>query len=218
MRVRRWISGLFITSYLLALAWGIAAHALKVGLQGNTLSYYFVWDMFCGWDAYDNRTHIIAEDASGNYYDVREPWGAFTPFGDVDRINYDVSNSLVPRHIEHVLNHSSHPPIDRVYVVQEVWPKQFNVPDALWTRYFHEPKEKVSYFNLTAICNARGIPFETYPDWFNTQTLQAISDNPRLQRAAQQATPYYNTFFNPSAARSEDATFLNSTGTGMSTN
>lgn len=218
MRIGRWISGLFITGYLLALSWGIAAHALKMGLQGNTISYYFVWDMFCGWDAYDNRTHVIAEDSDGNYYKVVEPWGAFTPFGDVDRINYDVSNSLISRHIDHVLRHSAHPPLDRVYVVQEIWPKQFNVPDSLWARYFSEPKEVVSYFNLRAICNTKGVPIESYPGWFSKQTLQAIADNPRLQRAAQQATPYYNTFFNPRAATSDGAAFLNSSDFGLSTN
>lgn len=217
MQIRRWLQGLFISCYLLSLAWGIAAHALKVGLVGNTVSYFFVWDMFCGWQAYDNRTHIIGEDANGNHFTIREPWGAFTPFGNVDRIDYDVSNNLIPRHIRHVLDHSQHPPIDRVYVVQEIWPKQYNVPDHLWARYFYEAKDQMSYFNLRAICNASGTPLETYPDWFNAQTLQAIADNPRLQRAAQQANPYYNTFFNPSAMRPGETTFF-SASNGLNTN
>ena len=218
MRSRRWISGAFITCYLLALCWGIGAHALKVGLLGNSFSYFFVWDMFCGWQAYDSRTHVIAEDADGNYYNVREPWGAFTPFGNVDRINYDVSNHLISRHIKHVLDHSDHPPLDRVYVVQEVWPKQFNAPDHLWSRFFHEPKEKVSYFNLRAISSQDGRAIESYPDWFNTQTLQAISDNPRLRQQAQQATPYYSTFFNPGNQKSAEGTFRTFTSSGLSTN
>ncbi len=217
MQVRRWASGIFITCYLLALGWGVAAHALKVGLVGNTLSYFFVWDMFCGWQAYDTRTQVIGEDSDGNYYAVEEPWGAFTPFGHVARINYDVSNQLVPKHIKNVLDHSSHSGIDRVYVVQEVWPKQFNVPDHLWSRYFHEPKDQVSYFNLRAVCDSQGARLETYPDWFDTQTLQAIADNPRLQRAAQMATPYYNTFFNPGTMGTQRTTFVNSLD-GLSTN
>ena len=43
----------FIGAYLSALSFGTVAHALKVGLCGNTLSFYVVWDMFCGWTAWD---------------------------------------------------------------------------------------------------------------------------------------------------------------------
>ncbi len=217
MRLRRWVSGLFICSYLLFLTWGTTAHVLKVGLVGNAVSYFCVWDMFCGWQAYDNRTRIVGEDANGNYFAVEEPWGAFTPFGNVPRIHYDVSSNLISRHIKHVLDHSDHPGIDRVYVVQEIWPKQFNAPDHLWSRYFHEPKEKTSYFNLRAIYDNRGMMIESYPDWFNAQNIQAIADNPRLQRAAQETTPYYNTFFNPSAMKAQKSTFLKSSD-GLSTN
>lgn len=218
MKLQRWASALFIAAYLIAFSWGVAAHALKVGLMGNTISYYFVWDMFCGWSAYDNRTHIVAEDSDGRFYRVREPWGAFTPFSDVDRVNYDVSNNLSPRHIEHVLAHSKHPPIDRVYVVEEIWGKQYNVPDKLWSYYFREPKEKRAYYNLRAICNARGGLIESYPSWFAVQTLQAIADNPRLQRESQQTTPYYNTFFNPSLEKARGATFQSSSEVGLNTN
>ncbi|MGB4740774.1 MAG: hypothetical protein WBH50_21440, partial [Fuerstiella sp.] len=51
----------FIGVYVSFLSWGVMAHALKVGTCGNTLSYFVVWDMFCGWTAWDARTHIIAE-------------------------------------------------------------------------------------------------------------------------------------------------------------
>jgi hypothetical protein len=217
MQIRRMASGLFILAYVMCLAWGVGAHALKVGLAGNTTSYFCVWDMFCGWQAYDNRTRIIGEDSNGNYYAVEEPWGAFTPFGNVARVNYDVSNNLISRHIKNVLDHSQHPGIDRVYVVQEIWPKQFNVPDRLWAHYFHEPKDKTSYYNLRAICDASGMPVESYPDWFNAQTLSGIADNPRLQRAAERATPYYNTFFNPSELKAQRSTFRSSAD-GLNTN
>jgi len=218
MRLKRWASVLFVTCYLLSLTWGTAAHALKFGLCGNTLSYFVVWDMFCGWAAYDNRTHIVAEDAKGNYYEVREPWGAFTPFGNVDRINYDVSNNLIARHINHVISHTSHPEIDRVYVVQEIWPKQFNVPAHLWSYNFHEPMEKLSYFHLKSICTANGSAIELYPDWFNRQILMTISDNPRLQQASREATPYYNTFFDPAANNIQNRFQATSDSNGLNTN
>lgn len=201
MHKRHWISrlsaNLFIACYVSCLAWGVAAHALKMGLSGNTLSYYVVWDMFCGWQAYDNRTHLIAEGRSGQYYDLRAPWGEFCPFGSTARIHYDVSNRLVPKHIRNVLKHTTHEPIDRVYVVQEIWPKQFNIPDRLWGTYFEEPCERISYFNLRAICSESGSVLNSYPDWYARQTMQSISDNPRLQLAARRAQPFINTFASP---------------------
>lgn len=218
MRLKKLAAVLFVASYLLSLSWGVVAHTLKMGLNGNTLSYFFVWDMFCGWQAYDNRTHLVAEDSAGNYYEVREPWGPFRPFGDVDRINYDVSNNLVARHINNVLTHTSHPAIDRVYVVQEIWPKQFNVPAHLWSYNFHEPMEKVSYFHLRAICTETGATIESNVEWFNRQTLLSVADNPRLQQAAREATPYYNTYFNPAANNIQNRFQATSDSNGLSTN
>lgn len=200
MRVRRVLSNLFIVGYIGCLVWGIGSYALKMGLAGNTLGYYVVWDMFCGWQAFDNRTHILAEGVSGQFYEVRAPWGEFRPFGVVPRVHYDVSNNLVPKHIATVLSHTSHEPIDRVYVVQEIWPKQFNIPDRLWATHYPDPRDKMSYFNLRAICSDRGSVLNSYPDWYAVQTLNSIADNPRLQMAAQRAKPLYNTFIRPTQA------------------
>lgn len=217
MTLRRLLAGTFIAGYLGCLAFGIVGHALKINAVSTTFGYFIVWDMFCGWQAFDNRTHLIGEDAEGHYYSVTEPWGAFNPFGHVPRINYDISNNLTPRHIKHLLSRTAHPPIDRVYVVQEIWPKQFNAPDRAWASYFHEPKEQVSYFNLRAICRADGMPVEVFPDWFSQQTMKSIADNPRLQQQSQQATPYFNTFFNPRQMNAA-ASFRNEVQAGLSTN
>lgn len=218
MRLRQWSAVLFITCYLGCLCWGIGAHALKCGLQGNTLGYYFVWDMFCGWQAYDNRTHIIAEGASGNYYDVREPWGEFCPFGPTGRIHYDVSNQLIPKHIDLVLRHTAHEPIDRVYVVEEIWPKQYNVPDRLWYQFYNEPPDRVSYYNLRAVCAENGRLISSLPGWFDRQTLNAVADNPRLAQAAAEAVPFYNTFVTPMAGQSGSREFRTAAGAGVNTN
>jgi hypothetical protein len=217
MKIPRWVSGLFVGVYISLLSWGIVGHALKMPSIANAFGYFIVWDMFCGWQAYDNRTHIIGEDSQGNYYEIREPWGAFQPFGNVDRVNYDVSNYLAVRHIRNVLKHSDHPPLDRVYVVQEIWAKQYNVPDHLWNCCFSEPKDKMSYFNLRAVCTEDGMPIETNPDWFTAQTLNTIADNPRLRQQAQSAQPYYNTFFNP-RNEGNGAVFSSAQNNGLSTN
>ena len=218
MPLKRWAAALFVTCYLLSLSWGIVAHTLKVGIKGNTLSYFVVWDMFCGWHAYDSRVRIVAEDANGTYYEVREPWGGFQPFGNVERIHYDVQNNLVGRHINHVISHTSHPEIDRVYVVQEIWPKQHNVPAHLWSYNFREPMEKISYFHLISISAANGTPVEMYPDWFSRQTLMSIADNPRLQLASREATPYYNTYFDPAANNIKNRFQATSDSHGLNTN
>jgi uncharacterized membrane protein len=216
MSIRRISAVVFIVGYLSCLTWGIGAHALKMGLQGNTIGYYFVWDMFCGWAAYDNRTHIIAEGSSGQYYEVNEPWGEFHPFGNVARINYDVSNSLISKHINNVLRHTAHEQIDRVYVVEEVWPKQYNVPERLWNKFYNEPRDKVSYFNVRAVCTAEGNVISSRPGWFDQQTMMSVSDNPRLKQVAQKANPFYSTFINPMNRRTGAA--FQSSGSLLNTN
>jgi len=218
MTIRRICAVTFIVGYLGCLTWGIGAHALKMGLQGNTISYYFVWDMFCGWSAYDNRTHVIAEGKSGQYYKVDEPWGEFHPFGHVARIHYDVSNMLIPKYIDHVLRHTSHEPIDRVFVVEEHWPKQYNVPAELWDSFYNEPADKVSYYNLRAVCTENGRIINARPAWLQQQTLMSIADNPRLEKAAQSANPFYSTFVNPRHRRAGNATYQTSQAFGLNTN
>ena len=187
----------FIAVYMCYLSWGIAAHALKVGLCGNTLSYFAVWDMFCGWTAWDGRTHIIAQDSNGEFLEVREPWGEFHPFGHVARIHYDNTNHLLSGHIDNILKNTVHENIDRVYVVEEVWPKQYNVPPKLFEQYFERANDKLSYFHLRAICAPNGRPLTINPDWHTQQQLNAVYDNPRLRRQSHNATGLYSTMYNP---------------------
>ncbi|MEQ9406282.1 MAG: hypothetical protein RIK87_01095 [Fuerstiella sp.] len=207
----------FIAAWVCALSWGIVAHALKVGLCGNTLTYFVVWDMFCGWTAWDQRTHIIAEGASGQYYEVNEPWGEFHPFGHVARIHYDNTNHLLPRHIRNVISHTSHEPIDRVYVVEEVWPKQYNLPPKLYAHYFNRPNDRMSYFHLRAICSDDGVPARVFPDWHAQQRLNSVYDNPRLQRQSRQATSLYSTLFTPNSGLSSSP-LSQSLGDSLTTN
>jgi hypothetical protein len=207
----------FIGAYLSALSFGTVAHALKVGLCGNTLSFYVVWDMFCGWTAWDARTHLIAEGASGQYYDVRAPWGEFHPFGHLARIHHDNTNDLLPRHIQNVLRHTAHEPIDRVYTIEEVWPKQYNLPPGLYDEHFGRPNDKLSYYHLRAVFRDDGTPMSIYPDWHAKQKLQAVYDNPRLRRQSANATSLFSTLYNPSQARA-GSTLNTSMSAGLSTN
>lgn len=213
-KARKLIVALFICGYLGSLSWGVAAHALKVGLCGNTLSYFVVWDMFCGWSAWDQRTHFVAEGASGQFYEVKEPWGAFEPFGNVGRIHYDHTNHLLTRHVDHILSHTKHEPISRVYAVQEVWPKQYNLPPDLYQRYFHRINDRQSYFHVRAVCSERGTPLQINPSWLDQQYLLSLYDNPRIRQQSQQATSMFSTLYAPRSAH-QNASFANS---GLTTN
>lgn len=196
-RWKSWIAVGFISCYVTYLAWGALAHTLKLGSGLGPVNYFTVWDMFCGWTAWDSRTHIVAEGASGQFYDVKEPWGEFHPFGSIARIQYDSTNHLLSNHIHNILRHTSHEDIDRVYVVEEVWPKQYNLPPKLFDYYFDRPNDKLSYFHLRAVCNDDGTPRASFPGWHAQQQLSAVYENPRLKRQAQQATSMYSTLFNP---------------------
>ncbi len=196
-RVGKWSAGLFISCYLSVLTYGIVGHLLKIGLAGNTFSYYVVWDMFCGWQAYDQRTHLIAESDSGEYYELREPWGEFCPFGGLGRLQYDVYNHLVSKQIKHLITHTQHDPIDAVYVVQEVWPKQYNLPERLWQQNFGNERDKISYYHLRAVCNSVGGVVSLYRSWLNQQTLNSVGDNPRLRREVRQAQSSFGTWYTP---------------------
>ncbi len=217
-RLKTAATGLFIACYVGWLSWGIVAHALKVGICGNPVMHYVVWDMFCGWSAYDDRTHIIAEGASGQYYEVREPWGPFQPFGSTDRIHYDVGNALLSRHIVNVLKRTSHEPIDRVFVSEEIWPKQYNLPPRLWDHYYQQPPDKQSYYHVRAVFNAKGTQLVAYPNWQTQQTLNSIADNPRLRKELQQASSTYSTLFQPMTAGSSSASFGSVSAGNISTN
>jgi hypothetical protein len=99
--------------------------------------YYFVWDMFCGWSAYDSRMHIVAEGESQTFYRLTPaPWGEFQPFGSLGREHYDSFNGHGVNIGMNVLKHTQHEPMVRLFVIEESWAKKYNLPDAVWkTRY-----------------------------------------------------------------------------------
>ena len=131
--MKRWIAVIVICGYLGSLAMGLVAHTLHVGANSHPGMYFVVWDMFCGWGAYSNRTHLIAEGESGKYYELSPaPWGSLQPFGPTDRLHYDTSYHLTPKMVRNNLRNTEHEPIARVFVIEETWSKKFNLPDELW--------------------------------------------------------------------------------------
>ena len=64
--MKRWFTSLGIAAYLTALAVGFVSHAVDYGTDCHPIMYFLVWDMFCGWSAYEGRLHLIGEGESGD--------------------------------------------------------------------------------------------------------------------------------------------------------
>ncbi|MDA1015149.1 MAG: hypothetical protein O3A00_11940 [Planctomycetota bacterium] len=201
--MKRWLACTAIIAYLGALASGLAAHTLSTGASAHPAMYFVVWDMFCGWGAYSNRTHIIAEGASGTYYDITAaPWGDFKPFGSVSRHNYDLLGIHLPRVANNVLKHTQHEPITRVLVIEELWPKKYNLRDDMWAKLHNTPKDVHSYYNLWAVLDGDGQPVNVYPNWISKQAVYSVSNNPRLHQEASASRPFFTNLQKPWSAGS----------------
>ncbi len=191
--MKRFAAIAFICCYLSTLSWGIVSHAVKYKVGAHPAMYFVVWDMFCGWSAYSTRTQVIAQGESGQYYQVSPaPWGELHPFGSIERRHYDTNDLLMPRLIQTNLKNTAHEPISTVYVVEELWPKKFNLPDELWEQQFNEPKDVMKYYNVRSVHDADGTKIQCRPNWFSVQLSRSVSDNPRLQKQAQRTMPFFS--------------------------
>lgn len=194
--MKRWLSGTFIACYLTALAWGILAHAMRVGVNSHPLMYYVVWDMFCGWSPYEIRFHVLGEDVNGKYYELGPaPWPSFSPYGDLPRHNYDIYGSSFRRMALNTLKYTEHDEMRRILVVQESWHKKYNLPQELWDLRFDEPREPHSYFWLFSSYTPEGEMLTHNGDFLNYATALSITDNPRLMSDARRGRPFFA--FNP---------------------
>ncbi len=190
--MKRWLAWLTISSYLTALSLGISCHAMNFGLSSHPAIYYFVWDMFCGWSAHEVRYHLIAEGESGNHYRLSPaPWNTFAPYGDLERAQYDVIGNAYVQIALNTLRHTEHEPITRFFVVEEAWPKKYNLPDHLWAMRFDEPKDPHSYFWLKATFAGDGSVLHYNSDFVSNLQALAIIDNPRLKADSQRGKPFY---------------------------
>ena len=193
MVVKKWLTHLVITGYIGALAWGLVSHTFEYKNDSHPAMYYIVWDMFCGWGSYSNRVQVIAEGESGEFYEVTPaPWGSIKPFGKLDRRHYDFYGLAINRIAMNVLKHTRHEPITRVYVLDECWPKKFNIPDSLWNARYAEDKDPYHYFYTRYVIAGDGALLEQYPNWFEYQQRLVIGDNPRLVRDVKNARPMYS--------------------------
>lgn len=191
--MKRWLTHAAIAAYLSALAWGIFAHAVTYKVGAHPLMYFVVWDMFCGWASHESRHHVIGEAQDGAYYELSPgPWGDFNPYGSIGRRHYDTSGMFAAKMATNCLKHSQHPPMSRIFVVEECWPKKFNLPDPLWQVTMNEPKDIVKYYHLKHIFDTEGQLVRSNGHWIDWQVNYGIANNPRLAEDARRGMPLFD--------------------------
>lgn len=190
--MKKWLTSLGIAGYLALLGYGIVCHSLGFNTNAHPAMYFIIWDMYCGWGSYESRLHVLGEGASGQYYALTPvPWGDFHPFGKIGRQNYDPNAMHVGRMGVNALRYTDHEPIDRIVVIEETWPKKYNLPDHLWNRRYAEPKDKQSYYHLRAVFGADGTLVQRNPLWEQVLAQQVVMDNPRLMSDMTKGRPYF---------------------------
>lgn len=179
--MKRLLSHVTIAVYLGALSVGLVSHTLNWGKHRHPVMYFLVWDMYCGWSAYESRLHVIGEGVSGEYYQLTpSPWSDFHPHGSISRVHYDVHARFVDEMALMTLRNTRHEPIHRILVVEECWSKKYNLPDRLWAQRFTEEKERHSYFHLRAVANGDGQVVRMANEWPTVMAQRCVMDNPRL--------------------------------------
>lgn len=179
--MKRWITHLGIGAYLLALLIGFAVHAVESGGGCSPLMYFVVWDMFCGWSAYESRMEVIGEGESGKFYSLAPgPWGEFHPYGFIARHHYDPEFRNGERIGHNTLKHTVHEPMVRLFIVEVEYPKKLNIPDDRYLAYYGRPKEYRKYYHTRFVVNPQGDILSQQPVWLRYQAQIGLQDNPRL--------------------------------------
>lgn len=190
--MKRWFAHLFIGTYLFALGIGVLSHAFNFGLAAHPGMYYIVWDMFCGWAAYESHTQLIAQGESGTYYELSPaPWGDFKPYGPLGRRHYDTFAAHGIRMGLNTLRHTTHEPIEKIYFIEQAHAKKFNLSDAAYEARYGEPKDKKVYSHVRIVADGEGRALQGQQDWITVQTQHCITDNPRLLADTRRSKPFF---------------------------
>lgn len=160
--MKRLVINMFIFGYLGVLGFGVFSHTMQFHNGSHPAMYYVIWDMFCGWSSFSTRIHIVGEGESGTYYDLSSgPWGEFHPYSNLDRRHYDYREVNQRNIAENVLRQTDHEEIVRAYIIEENWPKKYNMPEYIWNRLYDEPKEFKSYYNVRQVLNGEAEVLQT---------------------------------------------------------
>ncbi len=179
--MKRWFSSLFIGLYLTAMSLGIASQTMNFGSTFHPVMYFFVWDMFCGWSSHEIRYHVVGEGESGTYYELTPgPWKQFMPYGDLARAHYDVLGNAQRSMALNALKRTDHEPMRRIVMIEEVWPKHYNMSDQAWAARFDEPKDPLAYYWQRSEMAEDGTVLGHVPEYLSYLRMKSVSDNPRL--------------------------------------
>lgn len=182
----------FIVCYISALTFGNVCHLLRHGATSHVMMYMIVWDMFCGYSAYDSRMLLIAEGESETYYDLTHPpWGELHAFGYIGRENYDPFDAHMGAMALNVLKHTSHEPIARIVVIEESWPKKLNLPDDVWNLRYDNPKDHHRYYRIRDVILPDGTVVQRQESYLAAQIRRMTLDNPRLVQQSMAGRPMF---------------------------
>ena len=200
--MKRILAVAFMLFYVGALTFGNVCHLVQEGRSAHPMMYFLVWDMFCGWSAFDSRIHLVAEGESGTYYDVTHPpWGEFQPYGYIGRENYDQFQNHTPKLGLNILKHTRHEPMNRLFVVEECWAKKYNMADAVWKARYDDDKDLMRYFRIRVTLLPDGTVLQSYSSWLQYQFSQMMMDNPRLVEQARRSKTLFMLDNPPSPGR-----------------
>ena len=203
----------FIVAYLGVLTYGNLCHTLRFATSNHPLMYMIVWDMFCGWSAFDSRVHIIAEGESETYYDLTHPpWGELHPYGYIGRENYDQFQNHTGMMGLNVLKHTQHEPITRLFVIEECWAKKFNLPDSVWKLRYDDPKDIQRYYRRRLALLPNGKVLQANSSWVAFQGGEMMIDNPRLVQQSKQSQSLF--VLDSSISQGREVMADSETGTG----
>jgi hypothetical protein len=182
---KRWITHFVIMGYLAWLGHGILCHALQYRVNAHPLMYFTVWDMFCGWDGWAYRRHIVAEGESGKLYELNPaPWGEYHPFGHLGREQYDSFRTHGVAIGLNCLAHTQHEPITRLLMIEETWSKKFNLPDPFWSQLHDEEKQINRYFYVKSIYRPDGVLLSQRPSFQDNHTSAWMTSSLQGRRGA----------------------------------
>ncbi len=192
VRMRRWMICSFIAAYVSALGFGIACQTVRMGTAMHPAMYFIVWDMYCGWTAYNHGYRAVAEGVSGTFYDLNPPpWGAFRPFNTLDRFQSISHPSNQARMTRLIARNTKHEPFARMFVIEEAWAKQFDLPEYIWKAHNAIARVPYRYTKVVVEQSGDGEITQSSTPWLDSQTQNMLSDNPRLKQEIQNSRPFW---------------------------
>lgn len=182
----------FCSLYFSMLVIGTSAHTFNVGMTSHPAMYFFIWDMYNGWNAYKSNYRLVGEGISGAYYELDPaPWGSFRPYDTFGRLQHVGTPQNIARMGLHVANNSVHEPFTRILHFEEAWPKKFELPDAIYEARYGRPKDQVRYTTLRYEIAMDGEIIRTLPPWLEQQQQIMLADNPRLEQDVRNTRPFW---------------------------